>query len=68
MKDLDGEKITELTGQTNSKGFWNGSVFVNQNLAAGGKHIVEVDVTYLNSNNFQKFETFVVADTRSSKG
>jgi len=68
FKDLDGEKITELTGQTNSKGFWNGSVFVNQNLAAGGKYIVEVDVTYLNSNNFQKFETFVVADTRSSKG
>ena len=68
LKDLDGEKITNLTGQTNSKGFWNGSVFVNQNLAAGGKYIVEVDVTYLNSNNFQKFETFVVADTRSSKG
>ncbi len=68
LKDLDGEKITELTGQTNSKGFWNGSVFVHQNLAAGGKYIVEVDVTYLDSNNFQKFETFVVADTTSSKG
>ena len=68
FKNLNGEKITELTGQTNSKGFWNGSVFVNQNLAAGGKYIVEVDVTYLNSNNFQKFETFVVADTKSSKG
>jgi hypothetical protein len=68
LKDLDGEKITNLTGQTNSKGFWNGSVFVNQNLAAGGKYMVEVDVTYLDSNNFQKFETFVVADSRSAKG
>ena len=67
LKNMDGEELSQLTGQTNSKGFWNGSVFVNQNLAAGGKYIVEVDVTYLNSNNFQEFETFVVSDTRSPK-
>jgi len=68
LKELDGGKLTKLTGQTNSKGFWNGSLFVNQNLMPGGKYIVEVDVTYLDSNNFQKFETFIVSDTRSSKG
>ena len=65
---MSGERSTQLTGQTNSKGFWNGSFFVDQNLIPGGKHIVEVDDTYLDSNNFQKFETFVVSDTRSSKG
>jgi hypothetical protein len=68
LKELDGEKSTKLTGQTNSKGFWNGSVFVHQNLLPGGKYMVEVDVTYLDSNNFQKFETFIVSDTRSPKG
>ena len=68
LKDLDGEKSAKLTGQTNSKGFWNESLFVNQNLVQGAKYIVEVDVTYLDSNNFQKFETFVVSDTRSPKG
>ncbi len=68
LKELDGEKSIKLTGQTNSKGFWNGSLFVNQNLIPGGKYIVEVDVTFLDSNNFQKFETFIVSDTRSSKG
>ena len=68
LKELNGERSVKLTGQTNSKGFWNGSLFVNQNLIPGGKYIVEVDVTYLDSNNFQKFETFVVSDTRSSKG
>jgi len=68
LKELNGERSVKLTGQTNSKGFWNGSLFVNQNIIPGGKYIVEVDVTYLDSNNFQKFETFVVSDTRSSKG
>ena len=68
LKELNGERSVKLSGQTNSKGFWNGSLFVNQNLIPGGKYIVEVDVTYLDSNNFQKFETFVVSDTRSSKG
>ena len=67
LKDIDGEESTKLTGQTNSKGFWNESLFVNQNLVPGAKYIVEVDVTYLNSNNFQKLETFVVADSRSSQ-
>lgn len=67
LKELNGERSVKLSGQTNSKGFWNGSLFVDQNLIPGGKYIVEVDVTYLDSNNFQKFETFVVSDTRSSK-
>jgi len=67
LKDLDGEKLTQLTGETNSKGFWNGDFFISQNLVPGGTYLVEVDVTYLDSNNFQQFETFIVSDTRSSK-
>ena len=67
LKNLDGEKLTKLTGQTNSKGFWDGDYFVFQNLVAGGTYIVEVDVTYLNSNNFQKFETFIISNTRDAK-
>jgi hypothetical protein len=66
FKDLDEKELTQLTGQTNSKGFWNGSLFVNQNLQSGGKYIVEVNVTYLDSNNFQELETFVVQDVRST--
>ena len=65
LKDLDGEKLTQLTGETNSKGFWNGDFFVSQNLVPGGTYIVEVNVKYLDSNNFQKFETFVVANSAS---
>ncbi len=67
LKNLDGEKLTKLTGQTNSKGFWDGDYFVFQNLVAGGTYIVEVDVTYLDSNNFQKFETFIISNTRDVK-
>ena len=62
LKDLDGEELTNLTGQTNSKGFWDGDYFVLQNIVVGGKYIVEVDVTYLESNNFQSFETFIISD------
>jgi len=67
LKDIDGLELTQLTGQTNSKGFWNGDYFVVQNLVLGGKYIVKVDVTYLESNNIQSFETFIVSDTRDSK-
>lgn len=66
LKDMDGEKLTQLTGQTNSKGFWDGDYFVFQNLVSGGKYIVEVNVTYLESNNFQKFETFIISNTRDT--
>ncbi len=66
LKNLDGEKLTKLTGQTNSKGFWDGDYFVFQNLVAGGTYIVEVNVTYLNSNNFQSFETFIISDIRGN--
>jgi len=67
LKDLDGEKLTQLTGETNSKGFWNGDFFVSQNLIPGGTYIVEVNVKYLDSNNFQKFETFIISDTKDAK-
>jgi hypothetical protein len=66
LKNFDGEKLTKLTGQTNSKGFWDGDYFVFQNLVAGGTYIVEVNVTYLDSNNSQKFETFIVSDIRGN--
>ena len=68
LKNTDGEELTKLRGQTNSQGFWDGDYFVQQNLISGGTYIVEVNITYLESNNFQKFETFIVSDTRSSKG
>jgi hypothetical protein len=67
LKDMDGEKLTQFTGQTNSKGFWDGDYFVSQNLVSGGTYSVEVNVTYLESNNFQKFETFIISDTKDAK-
>jgi hypothetical protein len=67
LKNIDGEELIQLTGQTNSKGFWNGDYFVFQNLISGGTYIVEVNVTYLESNNYQKFETFIISDTRDAK-
>lgn len=67
LKDMDGEKLTQLTGQTNSQGFWDGDYFVFQNLVSGGTYSVEVNVTYLESNNFQKFETFIISDTKDAK-
>jgi len=67
MKDLEGKELTQLSGQTNSKGFWKGDFFIAQNLVVGGKYIVEVNVTYLDSNNFQQLETFIVSDTKDGK-
>ncbi len=67
LKDSTGKELTKLTGQTNSKGFWNGDFFVPQNLIRGGTYIVEVTVTYLDSINFQKLETFIISDTKDGK-
>jgi len=67
LKDLYGKELTQLTGQTNSKGFWKGDFFIAQNLVNGGKYFVEVNVTYLDSNNFQQFETFIISDTKDGK-
>lgn len=67
LKDLDEKELTQLTGHTNSKGFWQGDFFIAQNLVQGGKYIVEVNVTYLDSNNFQQFETFIISDTKDGK-
>jgi hypothetical protein len=67
LKDVEGVELTHFTGHTNSKGFWEGDYFVAQNLVSGGKYMVEVSVTYLESNNVQKFETLIVADTSNSK-
>ena len=67
LKNLDGEELTRLTGQTNSNGFWDGDYFVHQNLVSGGRYFVEVNVSYSDSNNLQKFETFIIADTRDAK-
>jgi len=67
LTDLDGIELAHLTGQTNSKGFWKGDYFISQNLVSGGKYSVEVSVTYLGSNNLQKSETIIIADTSNSK-
>lgn len=67
LKDLDNMELATLVGLTNSKGFWNGDYYVPQNLVSGGKYFVEVDVGYLESTNFQKFETFIISDTRDAK-
>ncbi len=66
LKDLEGNQLTQFTGQTNSRGFWEGDYFVLQNLVAGGTYLVEVNVDYLDSNNFQQLETLIVSDTRAS--
>ena len=66
LKDIDGIELTQFSGQTNSNGFWDGDYFVFQNLVSGGTYIVEVNVTYLDSNNFQKFETFIISDIRGN--
>ena len=67
IKDLEGFEITHLTGQTNSKGFWEGDYFISQNLIPGGVYNVEVNVSFLESNNLQQFETLIIADTSNSK-
>ena len=66
LKDLEGNQLTQFTGQANSRGFWEGDYFVLQNLVAGGTYVVEVNVDYLDSNNFQQFQTIIVSDTRAS--
>ena len=66
LKNSDGEELTQLTGQTNSRGFWEDDYIVLQNIVPGGTYIVEVNVTHIDSSNFQKFETFIVSDTRAS--
>ena len=66
LKDIDGEDLTQFSGHTNSKGFWDGDYFVLQNLVSGGKYFVEVNVTYLESNNVQSFETFIISDVRGN--
>ena len=67
LKNIEGLELTHLTGQTNSKGFWEGDYFVSQNLVPGGEYNVEVSVSFLESNNLQQFETLIVADTSNSK-
>jgi len=67
LKDTEGNELTQISGHTNSKGFWDGDYFVYQNLIPGGTYLVEVNVTYLESNNFQILETFIVSDTRDAK-
>ena len=67
LNDLEGFELIHLTGQTNSKGFWNGDYFVSQNLVPGGMYNVEVSVSFLDSNNLQQFETLIIADTSNSK-
>ena len=66
LKDNQGIELTQFSGQTNAKGFWDGDYFVLQNLVSGGEYLVEVDVTYLESNNFQSFETFIISDFRGN--
>lgn len=66
IKNTEGIELKHFSGKTNSKGFWDMSYFVPQNIVPGGTYIVEVNVDYLDSNNFQYFETFFVADTRDT--
>ena len=68
LMDPEGNQLTKFTGQTNSRGFWGGDYFVLQNLVVGGTYVVEVNVDYLDSNNFQQLETLIVSDTRASDG
>lgn len=66
VKNSDGVEIQRFIGETNSKGFWDVSYFVPQNIIPGGKYIVELSVDYKGTTNFQNFETFIVADTKAS--
>ena len=68
LKDNEGNLLTQFTGQTNSRGFWEGDYFVLQNLVKGGTYVVEVNVNHLDSNNFQQLQTIIVSDTRASDG
>ena len=66
LKNNLGEELTQFSGKTNSKGYWEGNYFVLQNSVPGGTYTVEVNVDYLSSNNFQKLYTVFVSDSRSS--
>ena len=66
LKDNQGIELTQFSGQTNEKGFWDGHYFVLQNLVSGGEYFVQVDVTYLESNNSQSFETFIISDVKGN--
>jgi hypothetical protein len=66
LKDNQGIKLTQFSGQTNVKGFWDGNYFVLQNLVSGGEYFVQVDVTYFESNNSQSFETFIISDVKGN--
>lgn len=67
LKNSDDKILTQFNGKTDSKGYWKGDYFVLQNLVVGGNYIVEVNVNYLDSNNFQELETFIISDTRDAK-
>ena len=66
IKNSNGAELKQFTGKTNSKGFWNMSYFVPQNIVPGGTYTVELSVDYLGSKNFHSFETFIVSDTRNT--
>ena len=66
LKNKFDEQITQFSGTTDSRGYWDGNYFVRQNLVPGGTYVVEVSVNYLDSVNFQKFDTFFISDTRAS--
>ena len=66
LKNKLDEELTQFSGKSDSRGYWEGNYFVRQNIVPGGKYIVEVNVNYLDSINFQKLETFFVADSRAS--
>jgi len=66
MKNSEGLEIKQFIGETNSKGFWDVSYFVPQNIIPAGPYNVELSVDYKGTKNFQDFETFIVGDTRAS--
>ena len=66
LKNKLGEELTQFSGKTDSRGYWEGSYFVRQNSVLGGTYTVEVNVDYFNSSNSQKLDTVFVSDSRSS--
>lgn len=67
IKNSDGIELKRFEGKTNSKGFWDESYFVAQNIVPGGNYVVELSVDYLGSKNVQEFETFIVSTPREGK-
>ena len=67
LKGVDGMEIAQFSGKTNSRGYWDGDYFVNQNLVSGGEYLVEVNVAYMGADNFLSFETFIISDTGDTK-